>query len=76
MTGQPKWQSAIESVANVLAGFGIALLAQIVVFPMFGIHIAMADNLAIGGIFTGVSIVRSYALRRAFNAWHTYHNRG
>lgn len=70
MTGQPRWQSVLESVANVAAGFGIALGAQLAVFPLFGIHIPLSDNLAIGVIFTGVSLVRSYVLRRVFNGWH------
>lgn len=67
---QPRLHSMIESVANVAVGFMVALAAQVAVFPMFGIHIAMSDNLAIATIFTVVSIVRSYALRRAFNAFH------
>jgi len=37
------------------------------VFPMFGLQASLGDNLAIGAIFTVVSLVRSYALRRVFN---------
>jgi hypothetical protein len=42
---------------------------QIVVFPVFGIHIALGDQLAIGLAFTGVSLVRGYVLRRLFERW-------
>ena len=60
----------IESFANVAIGFGVALMAQIVVFPWFGLHAPISDNVAIAIIFTMISIVRSYAVRRAFNAFH------
>lgn len=68
--GQSKKHSFLESLLNVAVGYGIAILSQIVIFPWFGIHIPLRDNLLIGVIFTIVSIVRSYALRRAFNWWH------
>lgn len=60
--------SLVEAIANVAVGFGVAVLAQIVVFPLFGLDVPFTDNLAIGAIFTAVSIGRSYALRRLFEA--------
>jgi hypothetical protein len=39
-----------------------------VVFPLFGLAVTVTENLLIGLIFTAVSIVRSYALRRSFEA--------
>lgn len=67
---QKRWQSFLESCINVAIGYGVALLAQLLVFPLFGIDIPMASNLAIGAIFTVISIVRSYAVRRVFNRLH------
>ena len=64
---QTKTQSAIESCANVLVGYLVALLSQILVFPMFGIYIPLSSNLAIGAWFTVISLIRSYILRRWFN---------
>lgn len=64
---QTRTMSAVESVANVLAGYGIAVLTQTLVFPLFGIHAALSDHLAIGAVFTMVSLARSYTLRRLFN---------
>jgi hypothetical protein len=58
--------SALESVANVLAGFLISLGAQLVIFPLFDLHPSLSQNLWIGGAFSVVSIIRSFALRRAF----------
>jgi len=67
---QSRLQSLAESLVNVILGYGIALGAQLLVFPLFGIHIPMSSNIVIGIIFTLVSLVRSYLLRRLFNWWH------
>lgn len=64
---QTRLQSAVESIANVVVGYGVALLSQLLVFPMFGIHVPFSSNLAIGAWFTVISLVRSYVLRRWFN---------
>ena len=65
---QSRWMSLVESVANVLVGYIVAVATQYLVFPLFGLHATMSQNLMIGLIFTGVSLVRSYLLRRAFEA--------
>jgi hypothetical protein len=63
---QSRRMSLVESFANVVVGYGIAVATQSVVFPVFGIHVTLADDLAIGAVFTVVSLIRSYLLRRAF----------
>jgi len=65
---QSRWMSLVESVANVLVGYIVAVITQYLVFPLFGLHATLSQNLMIGLIFTGVSLVRSYMLRRAFEA--------
>lgn len=65
---QTRTASAIEAIANVAIGFGIALMAQILIFPRFGFTPSTAENLQIGALFTLVSLARSYLLRRLFNA--------
>jgi len=67
---QTRRQSFFESCINVAIGYGVALLSQIIVFPMFGINAEISTNLAIGAIFTAISIARSYVVRRAFNHLH------
>jgi hypothetical protein len=64
---QLKKHSLIESITNVIVGYGVALLSQIIIFPIFGIKVTIRDNVLIGLFFTVVSIIRSYALRRIFN---------
>ena len=65
---QSRLMSLVESLANVLVGYGVAVATQILVFPLFGLAVTVSENLLIGLIFTAVSIVRSYALRRGFEA--------
>ena len=63
---QSRRMSLVEAAANVVIGYGIAVATQVVVFPIFGIRITLADDLRIGLVFAVVSILRSYALRRLF----------
>jgi len=67
---QTRLQSFIESMINVAIGYGVALASQILIFPFFGIHISLSDNLLIGAFFTVISIVRGYLVRRLFNKIH------
>jgi CO/xanthine dehydrogenase FAD-binding subunit len=65
---QSRRASALEAIVNVLIGYWVAIAAQAVIFPLFGFHASTGQHLAIGGLFTVVSLLRSYLLRRAFNA--------
>ena len=65
---QSRLMSLVESLANVLVGYVVAVVTQMVVFPLFGLAVTVTENLLIGLIFTAVSIVRSCALRRGFEA--------
>ncbi len=63
---QSRSASLLEAGANVLVGYLVALLAQQIVFPLFGIHTSLAQDSAIAAAFTAVSLARSYLLRRIF----------
>lgn len=63
---QSRKHSAIEA-SNVAVGHGVSVAAQLMIFPVYGIEVSLAANLEIGALFTVISLVRSYALRRAFN---------
>lgn len=65
---QSRRMSLVESLINVAIGYVVAVATQIAMFPLFGLEVSLSDNLAIGGLFTVVSIVRSYAVRRLFEA--------
>ena len=65
---QSRLMSLVESLTNVIVGYGIAVVTQALIFPWFGLHVTLAQNMAMGGIFTVISIARSFALRRMFEA--------
>lgn len=65
---QSRIGSLFESAANIVIGFCVALISQLLVFPLFGIDIPFSSNLGISAWFTAISLVRSYVIRRWFNA--------
>jgi hypothetical protein len=65
-TAQSRAMALVEALANVAVGFGIAVLTQQALFPLFGISTTLSTDLAIGAVLTIVSIVRSYLMRRLF----------
>ncbi len=66
---QSRWMSLFEAATNIVVGYGLAVLTQLVVFPVFGLQASLGENLLIGGVFTVISLVRSFLLRRLFNAF-------
>jgi hypothetical protein len=69
---QSRKHSVYETVIGTAVGYASGVAATAIVFPLFGIAVSMSENLGVSVIFTGISLVRSYLLRRAFNAWHTH----
>lgn len=65
---QSRLSSFIEAMINIIIGFGINFTANALVFPLFGWQISTADNFLLGAIYTVISLVRSYTIRRWFNA--------
>jgi len=65
---QTKLESLLESIVNILIGYFVALLSQLIIFPLVGIDVPLSTNLIIGFWFTAISLVRSYVIRRWFNA--------
>lgn len=68
---QSRSMSLVEAIANVAVGYCVAVVTQILIFPVFGLHTTLAENLKMGAVFTLVSIARSYVLRRLFEAIRT-----
>ena len=72
---QTKTGSMIEAIVNVVVGYGIAVTSQVLIFPLVGIHVALHTNMLIGLIFTVISLVRSYVLRRVFVHYRLFRTR-
>lgn len=65
---QTRLGSLIEAVINTAIGFTINYCANLVIFPLFGFHLTPGSNFMLGCIYTVISVVRSYTIRRWFNA--------
>ena len=63
---QKRTHSIIEAVTNTSVGLVINIIAQRFVFPVFDINITVAENFLIASIFTVISIIRGYLIRRFF----------
>jgi hypothetical protein len=48
--------------------FSINFTGNILIFPLFGWHISVEQNFVLGGCYTAISLIRSYVIRRWFNA--------
>jgi hypothetical protein len=64
---QTKLGSFIEAWANIVVGFAINFCANMAILPLFGFKVTAGGAFEIGLIFTAISLVRSYVLRRWFN---------
>ena len=64
---QTKLGSFYEACINVAIGFGINFVANLLILPLFGFNITLSDNLYIGLLYTVISVLRSYVVRRWFN---------
>jgi hypothetical protein len=60
----------VEAVANVLIGYCVACLSNLIILPMFGYNVGLSESMEIGLWFTAVSLARSYGLRRFYNWYH------
>ena len=65
---QTRFMSLVEAAANVAVGYGVALLTKLIVFTWFGLPAHLHDALAVGGLYTLISLIRSFVLRRFFEA--------
>jgi len=64
---QTRLGSIAEAWANIAVGFSINYCANLLIFPLFGMHISPGNNFLLGLIYTVISLIRSYVLRRWFN---------
>ena len=65
---QSKKHSFIESLLNTVVGFLISLLVQLLIYPILNIPVTIFQNIIITSVFTIVSIIRGYIIRRYFNS--------
>ncbi|CAB4121592.1 hypothetical protein UFOVP14_42 [uncultured Caudovirales phage] len=66
---QSRLGSLIEVIINTCIGFIINYTANLLIFPWFGFHISLEANFYMGLAYTGISVARSYVIRRWFNSY-------
>ncbi len=64
---QSKVDSVMEALVNTAIGLVVSMITWHFVALAFGIPMPLSTNIIITGIFTVVSIIRQYVLRRLFN---------
>lgn len=65
--GQTPLQSWVEVLGGTAIGFLLSCAAQAFIMPWYGIPTSLEQDLGIVLFFTGISILRGYAVRRFFN---------
>ena len=65
---QTKRQSLIETLTSVFVGWLIGVILNMLVLPLFDYNVNLTDGVLISIIFTAVSVIRSYIIRRWFNS--------
>lgn len=70
--GQSKKASLLEAVVNIAVGMVLAFATQEIVFRLYGFPMSLSVNLQMVCIFTVISLVRSFVLRRIFNYFTTH----
>ena len=65
---QSKKQSFIETLTSVFVWWLIGVILNMLVLPLFDYDVNLTDGVLISIIFTAVSVVRSYVVRRFFNS--------
>ena len=65
---QSKRESMIESLTSTTIGIIIGIVLNLTILPIFGYPVSLSDSLWISVIFTVISIIRSYIIRRWFNS--------
>lgn len=63
---QTKLASFIEVCASTIIGFAVAIVAQLIIFPLYGMNPSMSTNIQIVTLFTAISVARGYIVRRLF----------
>lgn len=77
MSEQSRKGSFIEAVVATAIGFVLGLGAQMALFPLFGLETSFSNHAWMVAVFTAISFVRSYWVRRLFNSspWRRFKER-
>ena len=66
MAGQGIKGSLVESIIQVFTGWGVAIITQLIVYPIMGIDVSIMQNINLSLIFIVVGFIKQYYVRRLF----------
>jgi hypothetical protein len=66
--GQSRAASFFETLTSTVMGFVLSVGVQRLLFPALGHDFVFAENMVVASVFTSVSVLRGYVIRRTFNA--------
>lgn len=67
--------SIMEALCNQAVGFVVAMATYIfIINPLFDLKSSASESFWITMIFTAISIIRGYVIRRLFNGKNIYHS--
>lgn len=69
---QSRLGSMMEAIASTAIGYGVAVVSNLLLLPIFGFQPTLHEASSLALLFTGISLVRGYLVRRLFN-WITLH---
>jgi hypothetical protein len=61
---QSRRQAMVEAWTNIVIGFSINAGLNLLLLPLVGAHVSASQNFWLGVVYTAVSLVRSYVIRR------------
>lgn len=60
----------IEAITNVVVGYGVAVVTQILNFSVFGLKVMLEQNFNLTGIFTLRSLFHAFDLGQTYETIH------
>ena len=67
---QTKRMSLIETFTSLIVGLVISYAMAYTVLPIWGFEANTGSATSVTFIYTIVSVIRSYVIRRSFNFWY------
>lgn len=67
---QTRWQSAVETTASTAIGFAVSWSLTPLILAFFGYEAGAKAAFDITCIYTALSLLRGWAVRRMFNRLH------
>lgn len=67
---QSRLESLVEAAASTLIAYAVSVVAQVYIMPLYGATLSLSQNVQIVGIFTVISFIRTYWVRRMFERFH------